>query len=150
MITRNGPQVIEYNVRFGDPETQPLMMRMKSDLLPVLMAAAEGKLDNATIEWDPRPSICVVMASGGYPGDYQKKKPISGLDKAAKLPDVAVFHAGTTMSDGKVVTSGGRVLGVTAIGRTIAEAREKAYHAASLIHFDGAQYRKDIGHLALG
>ena len=150
MITRNGPQVLEYNVRFGDPETQPLMMRMKSDLLPVLMAAAEGKLDGSNIEWDPRPSICVVMASGGYPGDYQKKKPIEGLDKAAKLPDVMVFHAGTTMSDGKVVTSGGRVLGVTAVGRTIAEAREKAYHAAGLIHFDGAHYRRDIGHLALG
>jgi phosphoribosylamine--glycine ligase len=150
MITRNGPQVLEYNVRFGDPETQPLMMRMKSDLLPVLAAAAEGKLDGAGIEWDPRPAICVVMASGGYPGDYAKKKPIEGLDKAAKLPDVMVFHAGTAMSDGKVVTAGGRVLGVTAIGRTIAEAREKAYHAAGLIHFDGAHYRKDIGHLALG
>lgn len=149
MITRNGPQVLEYNVRFGDPETQPLMMRMKSDLLPILAAAAEGKLGHSAIEWDPRPAICVVMASGGYPGDYEKKKPIEGLDRAARLPDVAVFHAGTTLSDGKVVTSGGRVLGVTAIGRTIAEAREKAYHAAGLIHFDGAQYRKDIGHRAL-
>jgi phosphoribosylamine---glycine ligase len=150
MLTGSGPQVLEFNVRWGDPEAQPILMRMKSDLVPVLMAAAEGTLkESQRIEWDPRPAICVVMASGGYPGDYEKGKPISGLDEAAKLKDVMVFHAGTAMSGGQVVTSGGRVLGVTALGKTIAEARERAYDAIGRIHFDGAQFRSDIGHRAI-
>jgi len=149
MMTSTGPQVIEYNVRWGDPEAQPLVMRIKSDLVPVLMGVAEGNLKDATIEWDPRPAICVVMASGGYPGKYEKGKVIEGLDEAAKVKDVMVFHAGTAMSGGRVVTAGGRVLGVTAIGTTIAQARERAYTAVSKIHFDGAHYRKDIGHRAL-
>ncbi len=149
MLTSNGPQVLEYNVRWGDPETQPLMMRIKSDLAPLFMSVAEGKLSDTPIEWDPRPSICVVMASGGYPGEYQTGKPIEGLEKAAKLKDVMVFHAGTAMSQGCVVTAGGRVLGVTAIGDTIADARARAYEAVSMIHFDGAHYRRDIGYRAL-
>ncbi len=150
MLTGSGPQVLEFNVRWGDPEAQPILMRMKSDLVPALMAAAGGTLkESQQIEWDPRPAVCVVMASGGYPGDYEKGKPISGLDEAAKLKDVMVFHAGTAMSGGQVVTSGGRVLGVTALGKTIAEARERAYDAIARIHFDGAQFRRDIGHRAI-
>ena len=125
------------------------MMRIKSDLAPLFMSVAEGKLSDTPIEWDPRPSICVVMASGGYPGEYQTGKPIEGLEKAAKLKDVMVFHAGTAMSQGCVVTAGGRVLGVTAIGDTIADARARAYEAVSMIHFDGAHYRRDIGYRAL-
>jgi phosphoribosylamine--glycine ligase len=144
MLTGSGPQVLEFNVRWGDPEAQPILMRMKSDLVPALMAAAGGTLkESPQIEWDPRPAVCVVMASGGYPGDYEKGKPISGLDEAGKLRDVMVFHAGTAVSEGQVVTSGGRVLGVTALGKTIAEARERAYDAIARIHFDGAQFRRD-------
>jgi phosphoribosylamine--glycine ligase len=150
MLTGSGPQVLEFNVRWGDPEAQPILMRMKSDLVPLLMAAADGTLkESQEIEWDPRPAVCVVMASGGYPGDYRKGKPISGLDEAGKLKDVMVFHAGTAMSGGQVVTSGGRVLGVTAMGKTVAEARERAYDAIARIHFDGAQFRRDIGHRAI-
>ena len=150
MLTGSGPQVLEFNVRWGDPEAQPILMRMKSDLVPLLMAAADGTLkESQEIEWDPRPAVCVVMASGGYPGDYRKGKPISGLDEAGKLKDVMVFHAGTAMSGGQVVTSGGRVLGVTAMGKTVAEASERAYDAIARIHFDGAQFRRDIGHRAI-
>jgi phosphoribosylamine--glycine ligase len=149
MMTSTGPQVIEYNVRWGDPEAQPLVMRMKSDLVPVLMGVAEGNLKDATIEWDPRAAICVVMASGGYPGPYENGKPIEGLEEAAKMPDVMVFHAGTAMSGGRVVTAGGRVLGVTAIGDTIGEARSRAYAAVAKVRFDGAQYRTDIGFRAV-
>jgi phosphoribosylamine--glycine ligase len=149
MMTPTGPQVIEYNVRWGDPETQPLVMRIKSDLVPVMMGVAEGNLNDATIEWDPRAAICVVMASGGYPGPYEKGKVIEGLDDAAKMQDVMVFHAGTAISGGKLVTAGGRVLGVTALGETLAHARERAYAAVAKIRFDGAQYRRDIGHRAL-
>lgn len=149
MLTSNGPQVLEYNVRWGDPETQPLMMRIKSDILPLFLSIAEGKMGDAAIEWDPRPAICVVMASGGYPGEYQTGRPIEGLEKAARLKDVQIFHAGTAASQGRVVTAGGRVLGVTALGKTVADARARAYEAVSMIHFDGAHYRRDIGHLAL-
>jgi phosphoribosylamine--glycine ligase len=150
MLTGSGPQVLEFNVRWGDPEAQPILLRMKSDLVPLLLAAADGTLkESQQIEWDPRPAVCVVMASGGYPGDYEKGKPVSGLDEAARLDDVMVFHAGTAMSDGRVVTSGGRVLGVTALGETIAEARERAYAAIARIRFDGAQYRRDIGNRAI-
>jgi len=149
MLTANGPQVLEYNCRWGDPEAQPLVMRIKSDLVPVLLAAAEGRLDETSVEWDVRPAVCVVMASGGYPGPYEKGKPITGLDDAAKLEDVMVFHAGTAESDGRIVTAGGRVLGVTALGKDIKEARERAYAAAAMIRWEGARYRTDIGHRAM-
>ena len=149
MLTAGGPRVLEFNCRFGDPETQPILMRLKSDLFEVMMATCEGRLDKVTLDWDPRPAVCVVMASGGYPGEYQKGKVIEGLDEAAKLKDVMVFHAGTASKDGKIVTAGGRVLGVTAVGNTIADAKAKAYEACAMIHFEGAYYRKDIADKAI-
>jgi phosphoribosylamine--glycine ligase len=149
MLTAGGPRVLEFNVRFGDPETQPILMRLKSDLLEVLSAVCDGTLDEVNLEWDPRPAVCVVMASGGYPGDYQKGKTITGLQEARKLDDVMVFHAGTKQQDGEIVTSGGRVLGVTALGRTIADAKAKAYQAANKIHFDGVYFRRDIADKAI-
>jgi phosphoribosylamine--glycine ligase len=149
MMTQGGPRVLEFNARFGDPETQPILMRMKSDLLSVLTAVCRGKLDEVSIEWDSRPAVCVVMASGGYPGDYEKGKVITGLDDAAKLKDVMVFHAGTAEKDGQIVTAGGRVLGVTALGDTIAEAKARAYEAVAKISFDKAYYRKDIADKAI-
>jgi len=150
MITRQGPKVLEYNVRFGDPECQPLLMRLKTDLLDILEAAAESRLDRiAGLEWDPRPAVCVVMASEGYPGSYQKGKPIRGLEEAASLPDVKVFHAGTSLANGQVVTSGGRVLDVTALGDSIAEAKLQAYTAVKCIRWPGAWCRKDISDKAL-
>ena len=149
MITANGPQVLEFNCRWGDPEAQPLLMRMKSDIVPLLLGAAERTLSKVTVEWDPRAAVCVVMASGGYPGAYEKGKPIEGLEAAGKLDDVMVFHAGTARSGGRVVTNGGRVLGVTALGDGIAEARNRAYEAVERIRWDGVQYRTDIGSKAL-
>lgn len=150
MITSRGPQVLEFNARFGDPETQPILMRLKSDLVPVIRAILAGKLEDVELEWDERPAVCLVIASGGYPGKYEKGKVIEGLAAAAEVPDAFVFHAGTTVSkDGSVVTAGGRVLGVTALGQTIAEAQKRAYEVARLIHFDGAYYRTDIGSKAL-
>jgi phosphoribosylamine--glycine ligase len=149
MLTQGGPRVLEYNARFGDPETQPILMRMKSDLLSVLVAVCRGTLDEVSIEWDPRPAVCVVMASGGYPGNYEKGKVITGLDEAAKLKDVMVFHAGTAQKGDHIVTAGGRVLGVTALGDTIADAKAKAYEAVAKISFDGAYYRKDIADKAI-
>ncbi len=149
MMTAGGPRVLEFNVRFGDPETQPILMRLKSDLLEVCLAVCEQKLDHVTLEWDRRPSVCVVMASGGYPGDYEKGKIINGINEAEQLKDVAVFHAGTAKKDGKLVTAGGRVLGVTAIGATIAEAKKLVYEATEKISFDGAQYRHDIADKAI-
>ncbi len=149
MMTDDGPKVLEFNVRFGDPETQPILMRLKGDLVPVLCAIAEGNLQKADLEWDPRPAVCVVMASGGYPGHYEKGKAITGLAAAGALEDVVVFHAGTALKDGKAVTAGGRVLGVTALGADVAAAIRRAYEAAKLIRFDGAHYRTDIGARAL-
>ena len=149
MLTQGGPRVLEFNVRFGDPETQPILMRMKGDLLEVMLAVCEGRLDKVAIDWDKRPAVCVVMASGGYPGAYEKGKVISGLDEAGKLKDVMVFQAGTAQKGDAVVTNGGRVLGVTALGETIAAAKAKAYEATSLISFDGATYRRDIADKAL-
>jgi phosphoribosylamine---glycine ligase len=149
MLTAAGPKVLEFNCRFGDPETQPLMMRFKSDLLQVLLAVAEGRLDQMELKWDDRPSVCVVAASGGYPGKYATGVPISGIDAADAMPDVKVFHAGTRMSEGKLVTDGGRVLGVTALGATVAQAAHRAYGAMEKIHFDGIHYRRDIAHQAL-
>ncbi len=145
MITHQGPKILEYNVRFGDPEAQPLLMRLKTDLVDLLEAAADERLEEIdSLEWDPRPSVCVVMASQGYPGGYTKGHPIRGLDQAAQLPGVKVFHAGTKTADGQTVTSGGRVLGVTALGDTIAKAKLQAYTAVKCIRWDGAWCRKDI------
>lgn len=149
MVTAGGPRVLEFNVRFGDPETQPILMRLKSDLLEVFLAVCEQRLDEMELEWDERPAVCVVMASGGYPGDYQKGIEIKGIEEAEKLQDVVVFHAGTAMKDGSLVTSGGRVLGVTALGATIAEAKSRAYEAVGRISFEGAYYRRDISDKAV-
>ena len=149
MLTTNGPKVLEFNCRFGDPETQPLMMRLKSDLLEVMLAVAEGRLDQVTIEWDPRPALCVVAAAGGYPGKYKKGLPITGIEQADAMRDVKVFQAGTRAEGKQVVTDGGRVLSVCALGDTIADAQRRAYEAIRHIQFEGMHYRKDIGHRAL-
>ena len=150
MITKQGPKVLEYNVRFGDPECQPLLMRLKTDLLDVLEATADGRLDELEpLKWDPRPAVCVVMASEGYPGGYEKGYAIRGLDEAAQLPDTKVFHAGTSAIDGQVVNTGGRVLGVTALGDTISAAKLAAYKAVKCIRWQGAWCRKDISDKAL-
>lgn len=149
MVTAGGPRVLEFNVRFGDPETQPILMRLKSDLLEVLLATCNGALDEVTLRWDPRPAVCVVMASGGYPDDYEKGKKITGLDDVRGLQDVVVFHAGTKEQDGDIVTSGGRVLGVTALGKTIAKAKTAAYEAVDQITFEGAYCRRDIADKAI-
>ncbi|TWU45917.1 Phosphoribosylamine--glycine ligase [Novipirellula aureliae] len=151
MLTSAGPKVLEFNVRFGDPECQPLLMRLKTDLVDVIEATIDGKLNELEpLQWDDRPSICVVMASEGYPGDYQKGRLITGLDRASQLPDVKVFHAGTKLDDGAVVTAGGRVLGVTAIGDSISKAKLQAYTAVKEIRWEGAWCRKDISDKALG
>jgi len=149
MITAGGPRVLEFNVRFGDPETQPILMRLKSDLLEIMLAVCDGRLDEVTLEWDPRPAVCVVMASGGYPGEYEKGKIITGIADAEKLEDVVVFHAGTAAKNADIVTNGGRVLGVTAMGQTIADAKAKAYEAVDKIKFDGAYCRRDIADKAI-
>lgn len=150
MLTNQGPKVLEYNVRFGDPECQPLLMRLKSDLLDLLEATVDGRLDSiAPLVWDPRPAVCVVMASEGYPGKYQTGRPIRGLEQAANVPDVKVFHAGTATAAGKVITNGGRVLGVTALGSTVAAAKLQAYTAVKAIRWDGAWCRKDISDRAI-
>jgi phosphoribosylamine--glycine ligase len=143
MITADGSRVLEFNCRFGDPETQAILPRLKSNLLPLLEATIDGKLEETTIEWDERAAVTVVLASGGYPGKYDVGKPISGLETACP-PGVHVFHAGTRRANGSVVTAGGRVLAVTALGDTVSAARERAYEAVSQIHFDGCHYRRDI------
>ena len=144
MITSEGPRVLEFNCRFGDPETQALLPRMKSDLLPLLEATIDGKIDNCAIEWDNLAAVTVVLASAGYPGQYETGKVITGLAAAAKLDAVEVFHAGTRQTNGAIATSGGRVLAVTALGATLAEARARAYEAVKLIHFEQCYYRRDI------
>ena len=149
MIGKNGPMVLEYNARFGDPECQPLLMRLKSDLAEILKAIPENRLDQVDIEWDDRSSLCLVLASGGYPGDYDKGHVIEGLDEAALQKDVVVFHAGTAAKDNQIVTSGGRVLGVTALGEGVKNAIEKAYAAAEHISWPGMYHRSDIGRKAL-
>jgi phosphoribosylamine--glycine ligase len=149
MITAGGPRVLEFNVRFGDPETQPILMRLKSDLLEVCLAVCDGRLDKVTLKWDRRPAVCVVIASGGYPGDYEKGKKITGLDGVEQMEDVVVFHAGTAATNGNIVTNGGRVLGVTALGQTVADAKAKAYEAVDKIKFDGAYCRRDIADKAI-
>ena len=150
MMTHQGPQVLEYNVRFGDPECQPLLMRLKSDLVDLMEATIDQCLDQLDgLQWDPRPAVCVVMASEGYPSSYERGMSIRGLEDAARLSDVKVFHAGTATLDGNVVTNGGRVLGVTAMGNTISEAKRQAYAAVKCIRWDGAWCRKDISDKAL-
>jgi phosphoribosylamine--glycine ligase len=150
MLTHQGPKVLEFNVRLGDPETQVILMRLKSDLAQVLYAVADGKLEDAPpLEWDPRPAVCVVMASAGYPGEYEKGKPIRGLDEAAKVPDAKVFHPGTIRAGDQILSDGGRVLGVTALGDDLSQAKLRAYQAVKCIRWDGAWCRKDISDKAL-
>ena len=149
MITADGPKVLEFNARFGDPETQPIMMRMDSDIVPILEACANGTLDACSLEWKPGAAVCVVMASEGYPGSYDKGRPISGLDQANSLPGVSVFHAGTKQDGDIIVTNGGRVLGVTALGGNVQMAIVKAYQAVGKIKWPGVHYRTDIGQKAL-
>ena len=149
MLTPQGPKALEFNVRFGDPETQAILPRLKSDLLEVMMATSNQTLSKIVksggLRWDNRACACVVCASGGYPGDYQKDKEISGLESASKFSDAMVFHAGTRLVGGKCLTAGGRVLGVTGLGRTIKDAVNKAYLVVDKIHFDGMHFRSDIG-----
>lgn len=147
MITKDGPKVLEYNARFGDPETQAVLIRLETDLVDIIEAIVDKRLAGTDIRWRPEAAVCVVMASGGYPGNYEKGKVITGLNNAAK--DAVVFHAGTAEKDGQIITAGGRVLGVTALGRTIPEAITNVYTAVEKIRFDGAHYRKDIGKKAL-
>jgi phosphoribosylamine--glycine ligase len=149
MITKNGPRLVEYNCRFGDPETQVLMPRLKGDLLTALIAARDGVLSGFDLRWKDEAALTVVMASRGYPGSYEKGHEIFGLDAAGSLPGVTVFHAGTERRDGKTVAVGGRVLNVTATGRDVAEAQARAYDAVSRIHWEGSFTRKDIGWRAL-
>lgn len=144
IMTAGGPKVLEFNCRLGDPETQPILMRLESDLLEAIEATLDGRLDQIEMQWSRRASVCVVMASGGYPGDYEKGFAISGLAEAAALADVQVFHSGTARRESDVVTAGGRVLGVTATGESIQQARAKAYAATQLIQFNGAHFRGDI------
>jgi phosphoribosylamine--glycine ligase len=143
MITANGPRVLEFNCRFGDPETQVILPRLKSDLVELLEATIDGTLDRATIEWDERAAVTVVLASGGYPNKYETGKPISGLETACPEA-VHIFHAGTRNENGKIVTAGGRVLAVTALGETVEAARAVAYKTVSQINFEGCHYRRDI------
>jgi phosphoribosylamine--glycine ligase len=150
MLTAGGPKVLEFNCRFGDPETQPLMMRLKSDLLQALLAVAEGRLDQVELKWDERPAVCVVAASQGYPGKYAAGLPITGVADADAMADTKVFHGGTRMENGALVTDGGRVLSVTAIGSSVAAAAARAYAGMDKIRFDGMHYRRDIAHQALG
>ncbi|MDR0328067.1 MAG: phosphoribosylamine--glycine ligase [Planctomycetaceae bacterium] len=151
MMTKQGPKVLEYNVRFGDPECQPLLMRLKTDLVDIFEATIDGKLDTiAPLDWDTRSAVCVVMASKGYPGEYEKGLKISGLNEAATIPNTKVFHAGTVMNESReVVTQGGRVLGVTGLGESVAEAKSAAYSAVQCIHWEGAWCRKDIANKAI-
>ena len=149
MLTKNGPKILEFNARFGDPETQVYLTRLESDLVELLDASASGTLAKHELKWSPMASVCVVMASGGYPGDYAKGKVITGLDAASKLPKTKVFHAGTAMKDGQIVTNGGRVLGVTAMGKDLRAAQAAAYAAVETIQFEGAQFRRDIAAKAM-
>lgn len=149
MMTARGPMVLEFNCRFGDPETQPILMRLESDLVDALEASIDGRLNEVKMRWSPGASACVIASSAGYPGSYETGFPISGLGAAAQVSLVQVFHSGTAKLGGQVVTSGGRVLGVTATGSTLEEALAHAYQAMGEIHFEGMYYRRDIGHRAL-
>jgi phosphoribosylamine--glycine ligase len=149
MMTDAGPKVLEYNARFGDPETQVIVARMKSDIVPVLKGVADGQLGDVKMEWTKEPAVCVVLAAGGYPNDVETGKEVKGLAALKGLPDLHVFHAATAVKDGKVITVGGRVLGITALGQNLDAAVQRAYDAADKIHFDGMQFRRDIGAKAL-
>jgi phosphoribosylamine---glycine ligase len=149
MLTKSGVKVLEFNARFGDPETQVYLTRLENDLAELLDASVSGTLDKIELKWKPAASVCVVLASGGYPGNYEKGKPIRGLQDAAKLPDVKVFHAGTANRGDEIVTNGGRVLGVTALGKDLRAAQAAAYAAVEKIHFDGAHFRRDIAAKAM-
>ncbi len=149
MIDGEHVKTLEFNARFGDPECQPLLMRMKSDIVPILLAVAQGDLGGLAVEWHDKAAVCVVMASKGYPGDYAKGDVITGLDATAGIGELFVFHAGTALRDGKVVTNGGRVLGVTALGTTVREAIDRAYRGVAAIAWEGAHFRRDIGAKAL-
>jgi phosphoribosylamine--glycine ligase len=149
MITKNGIKVLEFNARFGDPETQPLMMRLQSDIVPLFEACIDGNLQNQSVTWIPQSSVCVVMASEGYPGSYPKGKSISGLPDVSTQKNVMVFHSGTKTDNGNIVTNGGRVLGVTAMGDDIKSAIKQAYQAVDKINWDGAHFRTDIGKRAI-
>lgn len=144
MLTKSGPKVLEYNCRFGDPETQVVIPRLKTDLVDIVESVINGNLLNTKIEWKQEAAVCVVIASGGYPGSYETGKPIRGLADAEKNGSI-VFHAGTALKNGEIVTAGGRVLGVTALGKDVQDARELVYKSVSKIYFDGMHYRKDIG-----
>jgi phosphoribosylamine--glycine ligase len=150
MIKDGELKTLEFNARFGDPEAQPLLARLKSDLVPVLLACARGDLAGIPLEWHDKAAVCVVMASGGYPGDFAKGHVLYGLEAAAKIDDLIVFHAGTAAREGKVVNAGGRVLGVTGLGETVAAAIARAYQGVRVISWEGAHYRTDIGKKALG
>lgn len=151
MLTKEGPKTLEFNVRFGDPETQAMLPRLKSDLVEVMLATSNEKLSGfAKLNWNNKPCVCVVVSSKGYPGDYEKGKVISGLEQAAKMEDVVVFHAGTKKNQGNYITNGGRVLGVTALGNTIKAAIDNTYKALEKINFEGMHYRRDIGQKAVG
>jgi phosphoribosylamine--glycine ligase len=149
MMTARGPQVLEFNVRFGDPETQAILLRLESDLVELLEAAIDGRLAETELRWSPGASACVVASSSGYPGSYQTGFPITGLGAAARVPGVQIFHSGSTLVGGQLLTAGGRVLGVTAAAASLDEALAKAYETMAEIHFDGVYYRRDIGHRAL-
>jgi phosphoribosylamine--glycine ligase len=149
MITKDGPKVLEFNARFGDPECQPIMMRLKSDLIPLLEATIDGKLDQAHADWHDDPAVCVVLCANGYPAAYDKGKEIHGLEKLKDWTQGFVFHAGAAKDGGRWVTSGGRVLGVTARGAKIADAAKEVYRAVGKISWDGMHYRKDIAQRAL-
>jgi phosphoribosylamine---glycine ligase len=145
MLTKDGPRVLEFNCRFGDPETQVILPRLKSDLVDLFEATITGQLETVTAEWDTRSAVCVVLASGGYPGSYKTGKTIVGLEHADQMDDVIVFHAGTRLRENRILTSGGRVLGVTALGDTLLAAKRRAYDAVAKIEFDGSYFRHDIG-----
>jgi phosphoribosylamine--glycine ligase len=149
MLTKTGPKVLEFNARFGDPETQVYLTRLENDLLELLDASVSGTLEKHELGWSPLASVCVVMASGGYPGNYAKGKVITGLDAANALPNTKVFHAGTALKAGQIVTNGGRVLGVTALGKDLKSAQTAAYAAVEKIHFEGAHFRRDIAAKAM-
>jgi phosphoribosylamine--glycine ligase len=149
MLTKSGPKVLEFNARFGDPETQVYLTRLENDLVELLDASVNGTLDKIELKWKTAASVCVVMASGGYPGSYAKDKPILGLAEAAMLPNVKVFHAGTVKSGDQIITNGGRVLGVTALGKDLKAAQAAAYAAVEKIHFEGVHFRRDIAAKAL-
>lgn len=149
MIHEGYPRVLEFNARFGDPETQPVLMRMKGDIVPVLEACVKGNLSQCDIEWDDRPAVCVVMASKGYPGEYERGNVIEGLKEVSQMEDVYVFHAGTSLKGDQVVTHGGRVLGVTGLGKDIPTAIKKTYQAVKKISWEGVHYRTDIGYKAM-